>query len=62
MLFEIQKSARDFDRLSGYNVGHNDQFVLHHIFLSKVLPIIDDCTKIKPEELADVLNLDQFMI
>ncbi|MBP3391972.1 MAG: hypothetical protein J6L76_04210, partial [Clostridia bacterium] len=37
-------SVGGFDRLFGRNVGHNNQFLLHHIFLSKVLPIIDDCT------------------
>ena len=44
MLFEVQKSDGDFVGLFSCNVGRNDQFVLRHIFLSKVLPIIDDCT------------------
>ncbi|MBP3391819.1 MAG: hypothetical protein J6L76_03420, partial [Clostridia bacterium] len=44
VLFKVQKSVGGFDRLFGRNVGHNNQFLLHHIFLSKVLPIIDDCT------------------
>ncbi|MBP3391321.1 MAG: hypothetical protein J6L76_00860, partial [Clostridia bacterium] len=47
VLFKVQKSVGGFDRLFGRNVGHNNQFLLHHIFLSKVLPIIDDCTRKK---------------
>ena len=45
MLFKVQKSDGGFDGLFGGDVGHTNQILLHHIFLSKVLPIIDDCTK-----------------
>ena len=56
MLFEVQKSDGDFVGLFSCNVGRNDQFVLRHIFLSKVLPIIDDCTApfcVTCEEIVD---------
>ena len=56
MLFEIQKSDGDFVGLFSCNVGRNDQFVLRHIFLSKVLPIIDDCTVFPKNFLAKVPN------
>ncbi len=45
MLFEVQKSDGSFDGLFGGDVGHTDQLLLCHIFLSRELPIIDDCTK-----------------
>ena len=58
MLFKVQKSVGGFDRLFGRNVGHNNQFLLHHIFLSKVLPIIDDCTCLHMKYISNLFTKD----